>query len=427
VTAIGLAVAIPAGPADVRRAAEASLGRWRAQAAALGVSFVDPDRAKTVLTIAEPEAVVHPRAFEAALAAPGPSVVPVRPAELYAALWEFEEITAGGDAWNPAPATLVRGPGRPEAACGFLAHSFAGRGSHPRPEVAALVPKDAARILEIGCAEGMLGADLEAGGARVTGIEPDVRAATVAATRLSRVVAEPLESALPRLGETFDVAVAADVLEHLEDPVAALRALRDLSPTLVFSVPNGAHVSVLAGILQGRWDPALEGIVAFSHRTYAGRAGWDTLLRAGGWRVETWRPVSLLPPPAEPWLPAFELPPEELQAGQWLGVARRSVPGPAPALGPVPKPDEALPSVVANPLVAAGPLFSGDVVRDRAPLVHAVTRKGSPGRLAEAGGRSAAPRAAVRARALGLPVAWEDLEVGAWMIDRMGNTLPGAG
>lgn len=425
-TAIGLEVAIPGEPADLRRAAEVSLGRWRAQAAALGVSFVDANRAKTVLTIAEPEAVVHPLALEAALGAPGPSVVPVRPAELYAAVWEFDEIASGGGTWDPVPVTLTRGPGRAEAAPGFLVHSFAGRGSHPRPEVAALVPKDAVRVLEIGCAEGMLGASLEAGGAQVTGIEPDVRAATVAAARLSRVVAEPLESALPRLGDAFDVAVAADVLEHLPDPVSALRALRDLSPTLVFSVPNGAHVSVLAGILQGRWDPALEGIVAFSHLTYAGRAGWETILRAGGWRVDAWRPVSLLPPRAAAWLPAFELALDELTAGQWLGVARRGEPGRGPALGPVPEPAEALPPVVGSPLAAARPLFSGGVVCDRAPLIRAVTRKGSPGPLAEPSGRVPVPREAARARTFGLPVAWEDLEVAAWSIAGVGNVLPGA-
>ncbi len=413
-TEVGLDVAAPGRSLDARRAARASLARWREQALELDVTFVEPGSCPLVLRLHEPEAVVHPKALAAALASEGASVRPVGPSEPVAALWEFDAQSAGEEALEPPPATLVRGPGKSCAAGAFLGFSFAGRRRHPRPEVAELVPRDASRILELGCAEGGLGASLEARGARVTGIEIDEESASVAATRLSRVLATPLEAALPALRETFDVAVAADVLEHLDDPVAALEALRDVAKRLVFSVPNGSHVSVLAGVLQGRWDPTLEGIVAFDHRTYAGRAGWDALLRAGGWHVEEWRAVPLLPPRAAPWLPAFGLREEELTAYQWLGVARRAEPEGELILGPVPEIDRAPAGVCRSALAAARPLFRGEIAAERAPLVHAVTRRGASGPSLHPGGRESIPEDALRAGALGLPVAWDDLEAATW-------------
>ena len=48
---------------------------------------------------------------------------------------------------------------------------------------------------------------------------------------------------------------------------------------------NATHASVLGGAFRGRWDRELEGIVADDHRTYAGRAGWVSLLGSCGFRV----------------------------------------------------------------------------------------------------------------------------------------------
>jgi hypothetical protein len=413
-TEIVLQRSVPGKSEEVQRAAAVSFARWRAQAAALGVAFVEAPCPGPVLRIVEPEAVVHPGALRAALAGGGARVVPVRPSEPYATVWEFDELGPGHGTLEPPPALLVRRAGPARAAPGFLLHSFSGRRGHARPEVAALVPPGAARVLELGCAEGALGAALEAQGARVTGIDADEEAGSVAAKRLSRVFVMPLEAALPQLEGPFDVAVAADVLEHLDDPVGALLSLRNVAPALVFSVPNGSHVSVLAGVLQGRWDPALEGIVSFDHRTYAGRSGWEALFLAGGWRVDRWLPVPLLPPRAARWLPAFHLPEGELTAVQFLGVAKRTEPVGRMALGPVP--DRTLPGTGAtrNALAAAFPLFRGEVATERGALVAAVTRKGASGIAPSPLGRGSPPEEASRARTLGLPVAWEDLEAERW-------------
>jgi len=63
-----------------------------------------------------------------------------------------------------------------------------------------------------------------------------------------------------------------------------------------------------------------------------------------------------------------------------------------------------------NALAAAAPLFRGEVAIARAALVRAVTRAGG----GVPAGREAVPEEASRARALGLPVAWADLEAASW-------------
>jgi hypothetical protein len=143
-----------------------------------------------------------------------------------------------------------------------------------------------------------------------------------------------LEEAIPELsGERFDLVVMADVLEHLTDPVAALEALRPLltpDGAFLLSLPNASHAAVLAGILQGRWDHALEGIVADDHRTYAGRTGWNGLLAGAGLVVDEWVPVPLAVPSLAGWMGVLAgtgLSASDLEAVQWMGLAR-----PAPAL-----------------------------------------------------------------------------------------------
>lgn len=349
---------LPAGgaPADaaVLRARDAWLGEGTAGLAVVPPGDPRAASAALQLDVGEAEAAVAPgglaRAATLLIESGASRVEPAgfwpggpRPAEPYATMWEFEEVAAS-PAGEPvclardapdAPAILRRlegGDGSRLSTGAWSVHSFASRRAHARPEVAALVPPGSARVLEIGCAEGALGSALERAGARVTGVEPDAAAARVAAGRLSRVVPRALEEAWDELGDGWDAVVAADVLEHLEDPVGVLRRLRERCQTgtaLVVSLPNASHAAVLGGALQGRWDLALEGVVADDHKTWAGGSGWRRLLSAGGWSVESAEPVSYTSPRVAPWarsLVAAGLPEAETTAIQWLFVARAAAP-----------------------------------------------------------------------------------------------------
>lgn len=130
-----------------------------------------------------------------------------------------------------------------------------------RPEVQAVVPRTAQRILDVGCASGQLGAALKGRqGAEVVGIELGEDYARDAAQVLDQVfpgdVIAVLENPANDFG-TFDAIICADVLEHLVEPWRALDHLTGMlrpGGTLVVSVPNVRHWQILRQVfVRGSW------------------------------------------------------------------------------------------------------------------------------------------------------------------------------
>ena len=116
---------------------------------------------------------------------------------------------------------------------------------NPRKDVQALVPREARRILDLGCSSGVLGAALKARqAAEIVGVEIDPEYARDAGDRLDNVINGRVEDAVAgELGDLghFDCIIAADVLEHLEDPWLVTRqasALLSAGGSFVVSLPN---------------------------------------------------------------------------------------------------------------------------------------------------------------------------------------------
>ena len=142
----------------------------------------------------------------------------------------------------------------------------------PRPEIVAMLEPKGARILDVGCAAGAMGARLLAGGAlEVVGLEREPRAALIARTRLSAVYQYDLNElpALPYPDGYFDAITCADVLEHLVDPGALLKELRRYlkhDGLLVCSIPNIRHESVLVPlVVDGLFSYVDAGILDRTH------------------------------------------------------------------------------------------------------------------------------------------------------------------
>ena len=126
-----------------------------------------------------------------------------------------------------------------------------------REDIVARIPESARRVLDIGAADGTLGAHLLDGrpDRKVHGVEADEAMAAVAVHRLSSVEcvdAEQLDWSSVGGREPFDCIVFADVLEHLRDPQHVLaQAVGRLAPggTVVVSLPNIRHVSAIWSIV----------------------------------------------------------------------------------------------------------------------------------------------------------------------------------
>jgi SAM-dependent methyltransferase len=127
----------------------------------------------------------------------------------------------------------------------------------------------------------------------VTGIEWDAALAGRARSRCDRVVEGDLARSLPvleREGERFDAIVFADVLEHLDDPVAALTAARRVAAAgarLLVSVPNVGHLSIARDLVAGRFDPIPAGLTDARHLRWFTRLSLEEALQEAGWRDVT--------------------------------------------------------------------------------------------------------------------------------------------
>jgi 2-polyprenyl-3-methyl-5-hydroxy-6-metoxy-1,4-benzoquinol methylase len=155
------------------------------------------------------------------------------------------------------------------------------------------------RLLDVGAADGLLGRHLTERGWKVTGIEADPAMAAAGAAHCERMLVADLNRAVPTLDGLFDVIVCGDVLEHLADPPAVLRALlRALAPggDVVVSVPNVAHLWVRLSLLAGRFDYADRGILDRTHLRFFTRKTLVQMINHSGLKIVS---IQVTPIPLE--------------------------------------------------------------------------------------------------------------------------------
>ena len=166
-----------------------------------------------------------------------------------------------------------------------------------RPELATHVLAGANRVLDLGCAEGLLGLSLKQQGlaVEVVGIELFEQAAKVAEARLDRVICGDIEmldwDGLELAKGSFDCILCGDVLEHLRDPwrvLAWLASLLKPEGRLIASLPNVRHWSVVFPLLlQGKWEYRGHGILDRTHLRFFTRKTAIQMFKDCGLRVVT--------------------------------------------------------------------------------------------------------------------------------------------
>jgi 2-polyprenyl-3-methyl-5-hydroxy-6-metoxy-1,4-benzoquinol methylase len=127
------------------------------------------------------------------------------------------------------------------------------------------------RVLELGPATGYMSRAFVERGCSVVCVELDPEMAERAAEHCERVIVGDLDTLDwdAELGDDrFDVIVAADVLEHLKDPLHVLTVLRERLTEdgyFVVSLPNIAHGSVRLALLGGHFDYREIGLLDSTH------------------------------------------------------------------------------------------------------------------------------------------------------------------
>jgi len=157
-----------------------------------------------------------------------------------------------------------------------------------------LIPPDASLVVEVGCGSGALGLQyLKLNPLCLyVGMEINPQAASVAAGRISRVIAGNAEE-IPLDEVDIDCLVYGDVLEHMVDPWTTLRRqvaeLRE-GGQVIACIPNIQHWSVIIGLLQGQWRYQSEGLLDSTHLRFFTLEGIRGLFAQAGLTVYDIKP-----------------------------------------------------------------------------------------------------------------------------------------
>lgn len=203
--------------------------------------------------------------------------------------------TAGALRKHANPKTLVT-----SHVCAAFSHDFSGYHSGRREEVIPLIPEQSHRVLDVGGgAGGFLQALQAARGCETHLAEFSPQACAAAKGHVDRVWQGDFLT--HEIDERFDCITFLDVLEHIENPLIWLMRAKSLLASdgcVIASIPNVGHWSVVADLLEGRWDYAPVGIHCITHLRFFTRHGIQTLFAQADLVIECVESTRL---PAPPW------------------------------------------------------------------------------------------------------------------------------
>lgn len=125
-------------------------------------------------------------------------------------------------------------------------------------------------ILDFGCGQGSLGAEMKKKGNIVHGVDISTENVEIARSKLDNAIIGDCRKpeSLPFEEKSYDVVVLSDVLEHLSDPLTTLkdvkRYLND-NGYLLISIPNVASWTIRLGLLFGFFNYKDFGILDKTH------------------------------------------------------------------------------------------------------------------------------------------------------------------
>lgn len=139
-----------------------------------------------------------------------------------------------------------------------------------RHAVADILVGDDSSVVDVGCGDGLLMSMLKARGVKVFGFDLSPKA-------VERVIARGMEAQvldfaahpLPIEDNSYDVAIALDVLEHLYHPETLLKELARVAPDVVIGVPNFSSLPARIQVVFGK--------VPENNHPHKGHIFWFTL------------------------------------------------------------------------------------------------------------------------------------------------------
>jgi SAM-dependent methyltransferase len=181
---------------------------------------------------------------------------------------------------------------------GAWAHDADGYFGFAREELLPLLPPTLHQVLDVGGGGGGFLAAVKAAQPQARTCLVELTAEGAAVARRNPAIDEVWQGDFLAYDtpQRFDCISFLDVLEHLAEPEAALQqARRLLAPggVVLASIPNVGHWSVVADLLEGRWDWASVGIHCITHLRFFTRPTIAQMFQRCGYEVQAWQPVLL--------------------------------------------------------------------------------------------------------------------------------------
>jgi 2-polyprenyl-3-methyl-5-hydroxy-6-metoxy-1,4-benzoquinol methylase len=158
-------------------------------------------------------------------------------------------------------------------------------------------------ILDLGCGTGTLTSGFIAKGKTVFGIEIDESDAQIAQKNGLIVSVQSLDSKTTFPSDKIELVIAADILEHLQNPQEFLIYLREQLPSgvnMVVSIPNIANIYVRLSLLFGKFNYTDRGILDKTHLRFFTRKTLLEMFESSGYTFEL---LNYTPIPIEEILP----------------------------------------------------------------------------------------------------------------------------
>ena len=163
---------------------------------------------------------------------------------------------------------------------------------HARPEMAKLIPGTAKFILDVGCSSGNFGQLLkQKKDTIVWGVEPNKEASELAKKKLDKVFCNYFDDNLDFEDQRFDCIIFNDVLEHLIEPLAALKLCKRIlnqNGCVVCSIPNIRYFEAMRHILVEKdFQYTRSGIFDATHLRFFTKKSIERLFVDAGFHIKT--------------------------------------------------------------------------------------------------------------------------------------------
>lgn len=159
-----------------------------------------------------------------------------------------------------------------------------------RTDMLDFLPEEYSRVLEVGCNVGNFRL-LASKPCEYWGVEPSSEAADIAKTRMDKVLVGFYDEIANEIPDNyFDLIIANDVIEHLENPWNFLHSIKKkmaANACVVFSIPNVRFYGNLKELLWEKdWKYKDEGILDITHLRFFTEKSIVRLLNENGFEIK---------------------------------------------------------------------------------------------------------------------------------------------